>query len=99
VLGDRFGASCDGRLTRAAELAFRAEGFSVARNAPYAGGYVTRCYGVPRRGVHALQIEINRGLYMDEVRREPSAGFGRVQNSVTEALKAMRKAAWAILEH
>ncbi|KCZ50130.1 MULTISPECIES: N-formylglutamate amidohydrolase [unclassified Hyphomonas] len=66
VLGDRFGASCDPRLTSRAERAFRELGFSVARNAPYAGGYTTRRYGKPRRGVHALQIEINRGLYMDE---------------------------------
>jgi len=66
VLGDRFGASCDPRLTSRAERAFRELGFSVTRNTPYAGGYTTRRYGRPQRGIHALQIEINRGLYMDE---------------------------------
>lgn len=66
VLGDRFGSSCDPRLTGRVERAFRAQGLSVARNAPYAGGYTTRRYGRPKRHIHALQIEINRGLYMDE---------------------------------
>ena len=66
VLGDRFGSSCDPRLTARAEREFRELGLSVARNAPYAGGYTTRRYGRPKRGIHALQIEINRGLYMDE---------------------------------
>lgn len=66
VLGDRFGSSCDNRLTSIAERTFRDLGYTVKRNAPYAGGYTTRCYGRPKRGIHALQIEINRGLYMDE---------------------------------
>ena len=66
VLGDRFGSSCDPRITARAEREFRDRGFSVARNAPYAGGYTTRRYGKPKRGIHALQIEINRGLYMNE---------------------------------
>lgn len=75
VLGDRFGSSCSGKLTGATERAFRRSGFSVVRNAPYAGGYTTRRYGRPRRGVHALQIEINRGLYMDEQTVEKASGF------------------------
>ena len=66
VLGDRYGSSCDSRLTSVAERTFRDLGYTVSRNAPYAGGYTTRCYGRPKRGVHALQIEINRSLYMDE---------------------------------
>jgi len=75
VLGDRFGSSCSGRLTSLVERTFRREGFTVARNAPYAGGYTTRRYGRPRRGVHVLQIEINRGLYMNEMSIEKSPGF------------------------
>lgn len=67
VLGDRYGSSCDNRLTSFAERCFRDLGYIVCRNAPYAGGYTTRRYGRPRRGIHALQIEINRGLYMDEL--------------------------------
>lgn len=75
VLGDRFGSSCDPRLTGRVERAFRAAGLSVARNAPYAGGFTTRRYGRPKRSVHALQIEINRALYMDEHNIIPNAAF------------------------
>lgn len=82
VLGDRFGVSCDPRLTSRAERAFRELGFSVARNAPYAGGYTTRRYGKPRRGVHALQIEINRGLYMDEHTVERMDRFSDVADAI-----------------
>ncbi|WP_300391916.1 N-formylglutamate amidohydrolase [Henriciella sp.] len=66
VLGDRFGSSCTSQLTNLVERTFRQLGLSVARNAPYAGGYTTRLYGRPKRHVHALQIEVNRKLYMDE---------------------------------
>lgn len=67
VLGDRFGSSCTSQLTSLVERNFRKLGLSVARNAPYAGGYTTRLYGRPKRHVHVLQIEINRELYLDEV--------------------------------
>lgn len=83
VLGDRFGSSCDPRLTGRVERAFRAHGFTVARNAPYAGGFTTRRYGRPKRGLHALQIEINRALYMDETEISPVPGFDRVRDAVT----------------
>ena len=66
VLGDRFGSSCTSQLTNLIERTFRRLGLSVTRNAPYAGGYTTRFYGRPKRHVHALQIEVNRRLYMDE---------------------------------
>lgn len=66
VLGDAHGQSCAPALTDEAERILVALGFAVARNVPYAGGYTTRHYGRPREGVHALQIEINRALYMDE---------------------------------
>ncbi|KCZ90037.1 N-formylglutamate amidohydrolase [Hyphomonas johnsonii] len=84
VLGDRFGSSCDPRLTGRVERAFRAQGLSVARNAPYAGGYTTRRYGRPKRGVHALQIEINRGLYMDEHAIAPSDRFDSIRAIVAD---------------
>lgn len=71
VLGDRFGSSCTGQLTSLVERTLRALGFSVTRNAPYAGGYTTRRYGRPKRHVHALQIEINRRLYLDEATVNP----------------------------
>lgn len=68
VLGDRFGTSCSPRLTDHIEALLGDMGYSVVRNNPYAGGYCTVRYGAPRKGVHAIQIEINRRLYMDERR-------------------------------
>jgi len=87
VLGDRFGSSCSARLTSKVERRCRREGLSVARNAPYAGGYTTRRYGRPRRGVHVLQIEINRGLYMNEDNVEKSAGFHRTRDQVSRMIE------------
>ena len=86
VLGDRFGSSCSAPLTSLAERHFRREGLSVTRNAPYAGGYTTRRYGRPRRGVHVLQIEINRGLYMNELDVEKSSGFSTTQEQVSRLI-------------
>jgi N-formylglutamate amidohydrolase len=78
ILGDRFGAACDRWLVDAAAGAFAAAGFAVARNAPFAGGYITQTYGRPQRGVQALQIEIDRSLYMDEARVERLPEFAEV---------------------
>lgn len=75
VLGDRFGGSCVASLMSEAEKVFRAVGFRVERNQPYAGGYITEHYGRPDLGWHALQIEVNRALYLDEARLEMHAGF------------------------
>ena len=66
VLGDAHGTACGSTLVRGAEAFLRGRGHRVARNDPYAGGYVTRHYGKPRANVHALQIELARRLYMDE---------------------------------
>ena len=82
VLGDRFGSSADPRLMARIERSFRARGFTVSRNAPYAGGYTTRRYGRPRRGIHALQVEINRALYMDEQRVARTAAFGALKEAL-----------------
>ena len=79
VLGDAHGTACCSAVTRAAEQTLIALGYTVRRNDPYAGGFITRHYGRPREGVHALQIEIARGLYMDEGRIAPLAGFETVQ--------------------
>ncbi len=78
VLGDRFGAACGRWLIDAAAALFTAQGFVVARNAPFAGGYITQHYGRPSRNVHALQIEIDRSLYMDERTLTPLPGFAEV---------------------
>ncbi len=66
ALGDRFGSSCAPSIIHRAEAFLRTKGLKVARNRPYAGGYITTHYGQPECGVHALQIEIRRGLYMNE---------------------------------
>ena len=66
VLGDCHGTACAPVVTETAAHALRALGYNVAFNAPYSGGFVTRHYGRPRDQIHALQIEINRALYMDE---------------------------------
>lgn len=79
VLGDRFGASCAAWLLEAATEIFRARGFTVARNAPFAGGYITQTYGRPALGLHALQIEVDRRLYMDESRVAPGPDFAEVR--------------------
>ncbi|WP_084462398.1 N-formylglutamate amidohydrolase [Oceanibaculum pacificum] len=73
VLGDCFGTACSPAVTERCEALLQGFGYSVARNHPYAGGYTTRHYGRPRDGVHAIQIEINRALYMDERLYERSA--------------------------
>ena len=82
VLGDRFGASAARIVTDAVEDAFTKQGFRVARNAPFAGGYITQTYGKPSRGHHAVQIEIDRALYMDESKVEKSADFGAFQQAM-----------------
>lgn len=87
VLGDRFGSSCSGRLTSLVERRFRKLGYTVARNAPYAGGYTTLRYGRPRRGLHALQIEIRRDLYMDEAQVERNENYGRMRADISEVAK------------
>ena len=84
VLGDRFGSSCGSRLIGLAERTLRKMGYSVARNAPYAGGYTTRLYGRPRSGIHALQIEINRKLYMNERSVQKSENFGIIRKDMAE---------------
>jgi N-formylglutamate amidohydrolase len=86
VLGDRFGSSCTSQLTSLVERTFRSEGYSTVRNAPYAGGYTTRRYGRPKRHVHALQIEINRRLYMDEAEITPNASMQNVISAVQHVI-------------
>jgi N-formylglutamate deformylase len=83
VLGDAHGTACAPKVIRRVEEAFAALGFRVRRNDPYAGGYITRHYGRPREGVHALQIEICRSLYMDEKRIERLPGFAGIQDGIT----------------
>lgn len=75
VLGDRFGAAASSDIVDRIEAAFESAGLRVARNAPFAGAYVTQHYGRPGRGQHAVQIEIDRGLYMNEQAIRPNNNF------------------------
>ncbi|MEY4880402.1 MAG: hypothetical protein RJB62_1871 [Pseudomonadota bacterium] len=75
IIGDRHGSACAPELSARVEGILKGEGFSVGRNSPYAGGFTTSHYGQPKEGVHAIQIEVNRGLYLDEKRMERSSGF------------------------
>ncbi len=86
VLGDRFGASAGAEVTEAIEAAFTAEGLRVARNAPFAGAYITQAYGRPARGQHVVQIEIDRALYLDEAAVSPGPGFDRMREIVGRVL-------------
>ena len=89
VLGDRFGVAAAPILMQLAERAFEHAGFSIARNAPYAGGYTTHLYGRRDAHVHALQIEINRVLYLDEERIELGTTFACVKSRLLQALSAL----------
>lgn len=75
VIGDCYGVSCGADVSDMVVGLFRRAGFRVARNSPFAGGYLTHRYGRPRRGYHAIQIELDRGLYLDEARVAPSARY------------------------
>ena len=95
VLGDRFGAACAGVLTLRVERELEAMGYRVARNTPYAGGYTTEHYGRPARRTHALQIEINRALYLDEATLTPTAGFERLQADMAQLTRMLAAADWS----
>src|SRR5215469_12303072 len=75
VLGDRYGTSCVGVVAETVEHVLRSLGYTVSRNKPYAGGFITEHYGNPAAGLHAIQLEINRALYMDERRYQRSSTF------------------------
>lgn len=79
VLGDRYGTTCGTGLIDLAEMVFAGAGLRVARNRPYAGGFIARTYGRPQHGIHALQVEISRHLYMNEVTLEKNDGFNAMR--------------------
>lgn len=89
VLGDRYGTSCAGIVTDLVDVALRERGYTVVRNKPYAGGFITEHYGEPGAGRHALQLEINRALYMDERTLAPQSGFETLARDLTEAFAAI----------
>ncbi len=75
VIGDRFGASAAPEIVARIESAFVAAGLRVVRNTPFAGAYVAQAYGRPSRRQHAVQIEIDRSLYMNEAEIRPNADY------------------------
>lgn len=89
ILGDRYGTSCASLISQTIEEVLRDQGYQVVRNSPYAGGYITDCYGRPGHGQHAVQIEINRALYMDENQVVPSEGFARVKAHMSGLIAAL----------
>lgn len=91
VLGDCFASTCSERVVSLVESTLSARGYQVVRNKPFAGGFTTRHYGRPARGLHALQIEINRGLYMDESAIKPNGGMAKLTKDMTALLDALAK--------
>ena len=96
ALGDRFGRSCSPLVIDRAEATLRRHGFRVARNRPYAGGHITARYGRPQDGIHALQIEVRRGLFMDERTRRPHLAMARLQEVIRELLLNL---GWFMVDH
>lgn len=89
VLGDRYGTTCAGSLVDLVETVFTTAGLRVARNRPYAGGFCTRSYGRPQHGVHALQIEISRHLYMNETTLEMHSGFEPLRTIIDKLIHTL----------
>jgi N-formylglutamate amidohydrolase len=87
VLGDRYGSTASAALSEAMERAFAAQGFHVVRNKPYAGGFISQTHGRPRAGVHAIQVEINRALYVDEQTLALTPEFPAVKEAVAAGLR------------
>jgi len=79
------------------EQNLRAAGATIRRNNPYAGGYVTQHYGRPAEGVHVLQIEINRALYVDEASLDRGPGFSALQSSMTSLIAELAGSAKELL--
>jgi len=91
VLGDCHGTSCAPALVGLVERLLSEAGYQVVRNHPYAGGFTTRHYGAPAGRVHALQIEINRALYMNEATLERAAGLSRIAGQMIALAGALRE--------
>jgi N-formylglutamate amidohydrolase len=91
VLGDRFGHACAPELTAEAAEVLRKAGYRVRRNDPYPGGFITEHYGRPGMDLHALQIELNRGLYMDEANMTRNSGMVRLKADLETLFAALAR--------
>ena len=89
VIGDRYGASADRRIVLSVEDQLKRHGYHIQRNRPYAGGFITEHFGQPGLGWHALQIEVSRALYMDEVKIEKSIRFNQIAKHIAELVKGL----------
>jgi len=89
ILGDRFGTSCTPAIVDLVETVFSGAGLKVIRNKPYAGGFITHSYGKPNHNVHALQIEISRHLYMNEVTLKPNKDFIAIQKIIDRLISSL----------
>ncbi len=94
VLGDRFGAACAPAIVRRIERELTALGYRVVRNTPYAGGYTTEHYGKPHHRTHALQLEINRSLYLERDGPVPSRAFAALKANLDRLFKALAAVDW-----
>ncbi len=92
VLGDRFGRSCPGHLTAAVRAAVAGHGLSVSIDRPYAGGHVLDRHAAPRAGIHALQLEIDRSLYLDATFDAPGPGLARTAAMVRSVIDTLAAA-------
>jgi len=91
VLGDRFGHACAAPIVDHLERALTRQGLTVRRNAPFAGGFCTEHYGCPDTGIHAVQVEINRSLYMDEKNLSRHEGLEALRGNLSEVIEGLRQ--------
>ncbi len=94
VLGDRHGDACSTGLSRLVRREFELAGYVVSMNRPYAGGWTTQIHGRPSENVHALQVEIDRSLYLDERILEPGPGYPRLQQDLSRLFETLSRADW-----
>jgi N-formylglutamate amidohydrolase len=87
VIGDRFGSACQPEIADLLEQLLLSEGLRVIRNRPYAGGFITQTHGAPRTGRNAVQIELNRKLYLDEVRFEKTSNFVALKEALNRCMR------------
>ena len=96
ILGDRFGESCSPEIVMLIEKLFQGLGYSVSRNYPYAGGFVTKHYGKPYESANALQIEINRDLYLNPITMDKKPGFTSLAKNISRIINSIIKEVTAL---
>ena len=89
ILGNRYGTSCEPGLFNSVLSRLKNYGYQIGQNTPYAGGFITAHYGKPNQNIHALQIEINRALYMDQKELRLNAGFDILKEAITSFIRDM----------